>query len=414
MSRMSAGIILQGQTPNMLQAIDMGNMVAARQLEGDRARRLDTLFQEQGAGIMAGEQGALQAYAGIDPQAALGVRREHQQMRISEERLQMARAAGAREAEAMRRAGQEAELEREAQMMDRGLAQLQHATDPRAWNQIASQSGLEHLVMETPQQWEQRENVIAMELAALEGAVATFDRMQGQGTDVPAGYQALELRAQAAGLQPETPEYQQFMLEGGRQGEGFEVVTNADGSTSVRYGSGVGQGQPEQQSDPLDPTPTMLEDIGRAISIIESNPSMTTGVGGALLSDLPGTQARDVRALIDTIRANVGFQSLQRMRDQSPTGGALGQVTERELALLQATLGNLEQAQTGEQLLFNLRRLEGQIGDIVHGPGGTSAVDAPEAESVTTPSAPQVGVTEDGYRFLGGDPADPASWERVE
>jgi hypothetical protein len=30
------------------------------------------------------------------------------------------------------------------------------------------------------------------------------------------------------------------------------------------------------------------------------------------------------------------------------------------------------------------------------------------------PGAPQVGVTEDGYRFLGGDPGNPENWQKVE
>ena len=46
------------------------------------------------------------------------------------------------------------------------------------------------------------------------------------------------------------------------------------------------------------------------------------------------------------------------MRDNSPTGGALGQVSEWELVLLQSVLGSLEQAQTKEQFVYNLDRLQ--------------------------------------------------------
>ena len=38
------------------------------------------------------------------------------------------------------------------------------------------------------------------------------------------------------------------------------------------------------------------------------------------------------------------------MRDASPTGGALGQVSERELGYLQSVLGSLEQSQTADEL----------------------------------------------------------------
>ena len=49
------------------------------------------------------------------------------------------------------------------------------------------------------------------------------------------------------------------------------------------------------------------------------------------------------------------------MRANSPTGSALGNVTERELALLQATWGSLQQAQSKEQFEANLDRFNRQL-----------------------------------------------------
>ena len=46
------------------------------------------------------------------------------------------------------------------------------------------------------------------------------------------------------------------------------------------------------------------------------------------------------------------------MRDKSPTGGALGQVSERELSFLQATLGSLDVGQSPKAFLSNLQRIE--------------------------------------------------------
>src|SRR5690606_12677220 len=77
--------------------------------------------------------------------------------------------------------------------------------------------------------------------------------------------------------------------------------------------------------------------------------------------------------LVDTIKANAAFDKLQAMRDSSPTGGALGQVSERELSYLQATIGNLEQSQGAEQLEDNLKRVKNAYLDIVHGPGNGPA-----------------------------------------
>lgn len=70
-----------------------------------------------------------------------------------------------------------------------------------------------------------------------------------------------------------------------------------------------------------------------------------------------GQGATDLARTLDTIKANIGFEELQTMRDNSPTGGALGQVTERELAFLQSTIASIEQAQSEDQLKRNLQIL---------------------------------------------------------
>jgi hypothetical protein len=95
----------------------------------------------------------------------------------------------------------------------------------------------------------------------------------------------------------------------------------------------------------------------------------TTGSAGNVVSMVGGTAAHDLSKLLDTVKANAGFQELAKMRAASPTGAALGSVTERELALLQATVGNLEQSQSEDQLKDNLRRVKNTYLDIVHGEG---------------------------------------------
>jgi hypothetical protein len=87
---------------------------------------------------------------------------------------------------------------------------------------------------------------------------------------------------------------------------------------------------------------------------------MTTGAG-AVLANLPATDARRLRGVINTVLANLGFNELQEMRANSPTGGALGQVSERELALLTSTKQALDQAQSSKDVLDALKMLEEQI-----------------------------------------------------
>ena len=100
-----------------------------------------------------------------------------------------------------------------------------------------------------------------------------------------------------------------------------------------------------------------LNDIIPALDGDTSWWSAEAGFTGSLLKALPGSPAADFAAKIDTLKANIGFDRLQKMRDESPTGGALGQVSEMELRQLNAALGSLEQSQSPQQLQQNLMRI---------------------------------------------------------
>ena len=86
---------------------------------------------------------------------------------------------------------------------------------------------------------------------------------------------------------------------------------------------------------------------------------MTTGFG-TFLSKIPTTDARNAQRLADTIKGNIGFDRLQRMREESPTGGALGQVAVQELMALQSTMGSLDLGQDAETVKYNVNRLKQQ------------------------------------------------------
>ena len=76
---------------------------------------------------------------------------------------------------------------------------------------------------------------------------------------------------------------------------------------------------------------------------------------GSLLSSLPASSAKNLDSTITTIKANIGFDRLQRMRAESPTGGALGQVAVQELVALQSTIANLDTAQDTDQFKANMQ-----------------------------------------------------------
>jgi hypothetical protein len=82
-----------------------------------------------------------------------------------------------------------------------------------------------------------------------------------------------------------------------------------------------------------------------------------TGVAGKAGEKLPGSARVSAKGYVDSITSNIGFDKLNRMRQESPTGGALGNISNVELGLLQSTLGSLNLDAEPEVLLRNLNRL---------------------------------------------------------
>jgi hypothetical protein len=100
-----------------------------------------------------------------------------------------------------------------------------------------------------------------------------------------------------------------------------------------------------------------------------------------------------------TIKANISFDKLQAMREESPTGGALGQVSTFELQNLMAVFGSLEQSQDANELSYNLRRVQKVYNDVIHGEGNHpyqmpgSEINAPAAAGNLSAADAIVGFT---------------------
>lgn len=86
----------------------------------------------------------------------------------------------------------------------------------------------------------------------------------------------------------------------------------------------------------------------------------TTGFVGKMGTYVPGTDAYDLEQRLKTIKSNLGFDKLQDMRNNSPTGGALGQVSTYENENLQSVWGNLLQSQSEAQFKENLDKVQRQ------------------------------------------------------
>jgi hypothetical protein len=99
------------------------------------------------------------------------------------------------------------------------------------------------------------------------------------------------------------------------------------------------------------------ETIGTIRRAIGDTSMLSAGLA-ELTSGVPMTPALNLASDIQTIKANIGFDKLQQMRDLSPTGGALGQVAIQELDALQNSIASLNQKLPPDRLKSNLRKVE--------------------------------------------------------
>lgn len=105
--------------------------------------------------------------------------------------------------------------------------------------------------------------------------------------------------------------------------------------------------------------------ITRAKALAAKN--WTTGTFGPYLSMVGGTDARDLKEAVKTIIASTTVDNLMEMRQNSPTGAAVGSPSDKDMALLGALKGSLDQAQSKEQFMQTLAQIETLTDKIING-----------------------------------------------
>ena len=151
--------------------------------------------------------------------------------------------------------------------------------------------------------------------------------------------------------------------------QGFELFTTPSGGRSMRPIAGgpeaiAAQDLVDKQKMAQETTARtggiVLEDIKRLKASLKGQEFLDpiTGPTGSIAAMVPSSARVDAGQLANTIKGNVGFDRLQQMRDESPTGGALGAINKQEMDLLSSVLGSLDLSQSEDQLIYNLDRLE--------------------------------------------------------
>lgn len=101
-----------------------------------------------------------------------------------------------------------------------------------------------------------------------------------------------------------------------------------------------------------------LDRLRAEASAIKDNPQLWRAVGGVgALPSIPGMEGANINAKIEGLKSQVGFSVLQAMRNASKTGGALGNVSDRENTLLQSNLAALSTKQSPTEFRKSLQQI---------------------------------------------------------
>jgi hypothetical protein len=141
-------IILAVQSSDIVNVLARSNAAAQERVNFDRQNAMNRMLQEQGAGIIAGDQNAINALAGYNPEAALGIQdtrlgmdatrlgmdQTRQQMAVLDENTKRAAEEYARGLSKEQAAAEAAELEA-------GVKQALMAPTPQAFDALVTQMG---------------------------------------------------------------------------------------------------------------------------------------------------------------------------------------------------------------------------------------------------------------------------------
>jgi hypothetical protein len=96
----------------------------------------------------------------------------------------------------------------------------------------------------------------------------------------------------------------------------------------------------------------------RMAMAINSSSALPSTVGTYLpWSSIPGSRARNLDAAIEQLRSAVGLRHLQTLREAAGGASGLGQLTEREMAILQNSIANLDTSQSPEAFQRQLQQI---------------------------------------------------------
>ena len=154
--------------------------------------------------------------------------------------------------------------------------------------------------------------------------------------------------------------YRQYVIDA--QKAGVPPISENEGGVAGSKTTGSGRAQRQldrpQAQEMYSQTTHNLTRLSEDVTALANNDNLWKAVGlSKSIALVPGQEGADIKAAIHNLKSQIGFMVLQNMRNASKTGGALGQVSEKENELLQDNLASLDTNQSPEAFKRGLARI---------------------------------------------------------
>lgn len=432
MAQLDPSIILSGRGPDVMGSIAQGNALAQQTLQAQQQNALAAFMRENGRGIMSGDANALAGLAQFDPTMALNIQtqnrnnaRADEQMAFERQRMAQQDAIRAEQTQYDRgrdaRADIRADQQWQMQVEDyrRGISADQAAAEAQQIEDAVKMG----LAVQSPEQWDAMMQQQAPELVGMfdqrevlaQRFMSVAEILKGQGGDQfrPASAEEAGRYGSAAGQIG--PDGRFYPIN---PPSGLAIETGPDGQMRVVQGAGAGSaaGKPftEGQSKDnvyatraegalaaLDPVADALTSRGdRAAEYVPMGLARGTQSDTFQLAQQAGDEFLQAILRKDTGAAITGQEQELYGKTYLPQPGDSDAVMQQKKQARRRALEALKSGMSPAQIVAQERALMAS--------GSQQIGEAPQGGTI------QPGHVDGGYRFKGGDPADPNAWEQVQ
>lgn len=151
---------------------------------------------------------------------------------------------------------------------------------------------------------------------------------------------------------------------------GMTIESDGAGGFKVVQGAGVGKEDKAQRAEAYKAgkATELMKDLNLLESgVTEMAPGIAGAAGRMIAEQVPTTEQADRKAIIDRVKSTLTVAELQAMRNSSPTGASLGNISNMDVGLLKDSATALSNAQSPEAFKRELVRLKNLQHDIIYG-----------------------------------------------